>query len=50
MTRDPEKYQDPETFNPARFFTESGSLNDDDMTYAFGFGRRLVQHNSFRVR
>jgi len=41
MTRDAVKYKDPETFNPDRFFTAEGKLNDDDMTYVFGFGRRI---------
>ena len=40
MTRDPEKYKDPEVFNPDRFFDENGELNSDDVGYAFGFGRR----------
>lgn len=42
MTRDPVKYKDPETFNPNHFLTAEGRLTDDDMTYAFGFGRRSV--------
>ena len=40
MTHDPVKYKEPETFNPDRFLTETGDLNDDDVNYAFGFGRR----------
>lgn len=43
MSRDPEKYDDPETFNPSRFLDESGKLNNDEVEYAFGFGRRSVQ-------
>lgn len=42
MTRDPIKYKDPEVFNPERFLTEEGELNDDEVSYAFGFGRRFV--------
>ncbi|KJA23110.1 hypothetical protein HYPSUDRAFT_602382 [Hypholoma sublateritium FD-334 SS-4] len=41
MTRDPVKYKDPEIFNPDRFLTETGELIDDEVTYAFGFGRRI---------
>ncbi|KAF8174079.1 cytochrome P450 [Pholiota molesta] len=41
MTRDSEKYKDPEAFNPDRFFDENGDLNNDDIGYAFGFGRRI---------
>ncbi|KAF9475163.1 cytochrome P450 [Pholiota conissans] len=41
MTRDPTKYKDPEEFNPDRFLNADNELNDDEVTYAFGFGRRL---------
>ncbi|KAF9522740.1 cytochrome P450 [Crepidotus variabilis] len=41
MSRDPAKYDDPETFNPSRFFNPDGTLNDDDVAYEFGFGRRI---------
>lgn len=40
MTRDPKKYHEPEVFNPSRFLCEDGTLNDDDVEYVFGFGRR----------
>lgn len=43
MSRDPENYDNPEAFNPSRFFDESGKLNNDEVEYAFGFGRRSVQ-------
>lgn len=36
MTRDESIYPDPERFNPARFFTPDGNLNDDTVNMAFG--------------
>ncbi|KAF9533208.1 cytochrome P450 [Crepidotus variabilis] len=41
MTHNPDVYPDPDTFNPDRFFTEDGKLNDDEVLYTFGFGRRV---------
>ncbi|KAF5325488.1 hypothetical protein D9619_009914 [Psilocybe cf. subviscida] len=46
LSRDPSIYKDPETFNPDRFFDKDGNLNDDDCSYTFGFGRRLVLCNA----
>ncbi|KAF9475162.1 cytochrome P450 [Pholiota conissans] len=42
MTRDPTKYKGPEEFNPDRFLNADNELNDDEVTYAFGFGRRAT--------
>ncbi|KAF7346404.1 O-methylsterigmatocystin oxidoreductase [Mycena sanguinolenta] len=36
MTRDESIYSEPERFNPDRFFTADGKLNDDDTILAFG--------------
>ncbi|KAK7048410.1 O-methylsterigmatocystin oxidoreductase [Favolaschia claudopus] len=48
MTRDETVYPDPERFNPDRFFTADGKLNDDDTILTFGFGRRICvgRHNA----
>ncbi|KAJ6512887.1 cytochrome P450 [Mycena sanguinolenta] len=40
MTRDESIYPEPERFNPNRFFTADGKLNDEAVL-AFGFGRRI---------
>ncbi|KAJ7596429.1 cytochrome P450 [Mycena floridula] len=41
MSRDESIYPDPEVFNPDRFFDPDGTLNDDDVIFTFGFGRRI---------
>ncbi|KAF8900709.1 cytochrome P450 [Gymnopilus junonius] len=40
MTRDETKYDQPDFFNPNRFFDDNGELNDDELP-SFGFGRRI---------
>ncbi|KIL67639.1 hypothetical protein M378DRAFT_73397, partial [Amanita muscaria Koide BX008] len=41
VTRNEEKYPEPESFCPERFFKSDGTLDDDTVIYAFGFGRRI---------
>ncbi|EIW84358.1 cytochrome P450 [Coniophora puteana RWD-64-598 SS2] len=41
MSRDPQRYPDPETFRPERFLTKDGELNGDDVRFTFGWGRRI---------
>ena len=41
MTRDESLYPDATTFKPERFINEDGTLTDDTVDYAFGFGRRV---------
>ncbi|KAH9930251.1 cytochrome P450 [Fomitopsis serialis] len=40
ISRDPEVYPDPETFNPQRWLDANGRLRDDLKFFTFGFGRR----------
>ncbi|EIW84420.1 cytochrome P450 [Coniophora puteana RWD-64-598 SS2] len=41
MSRNPSRYPDPETFRPERFLTKDGELNNDDVRFTFGWGRRI---------
>ncbi|ESK94246.1 cytochrome p450 [Moniliophthora roreri MCA 2997] len=41
MTRDETVYPDPESFIPERYLTENGTCNSDDLSFTFGFGRRI---------
>lgn len=45
IAHNPERYPEPETFDPTRFFNDNGELNDDNVGYAFGFGRRYAIKN-----
>ena len=41
MTKDPDLYPAPDTFDPERFLDDEGNLKDSDADSApFGFGRR----------
>ncbi|KAF7346383.1 O-methylsterigmatocystin oxidoreductase [Mycena sanguinolenta] len=51
MTRDESIYSEPERFNPDRFFTPDGELNDDNTILTFGFFALIIdrcpgQHNA----
>ncbi|RDB29405.1 hypothetical protein Hypma_016002 [Hypsizygus marmoreus] len=41
MTRDEERYPQPDLFLPERFLDADGNLNDDSTVLTFGFGRRI---------
>jgi len=41
MTRDTNKYPDPEAFKPERFLDADGNVTDDECDFVFGFGRRV---------
>lgn len=43
ITHDEETYPNPDEFQPERFFNANGTLNDDTIGYAYGFGRRYVE-------
>ena len=45
MLHDPLRYPNPESFCPERFIASDGTLSDDDLVVAFGFGRRSVRLN-----
>jgi hypothetical protein len=40
MTRDENKYPSSDQFKPERFLHDDGSLTNDTMALAFGWGRR----------
>ncbi|KAH9474283.1 Cytochrome P450 monooxygenase 64 [Psilocybe cubensis] len=39
--RDPNFFEDPESFNPQRWLAEDGRIKQDLKSYSFGFGRRV---------
>jgi len=41
MSHNEEKYPNPNMFIPERFLREDGTLNDDNIPWVFGFGRRI---------
>jgi len=41
ISQDEALYPNPEVFHPERFFNPDGTLNDDKVDYAFGYGRRI---------
>ncbi|KAL5527311.1 hypothetical protein ACEPAG_6102 [Sanghuangporus baumii] len=41
LGRDPEFYPEPEKFDPSRWITETGQINENIKFYNFGFGRRV---------
>jgi len=47
MTHDEVRYPDPNDFKPERFLHSDGTLNDDAVSYVFGFGRRICPGRHF---
>jgi len=47
MAQDKDKYSDPDTFDPSRFFDSDGQLTNDTCEFAFGFGRRVCPGRHF---
>ncbi|KAL0957067.1 hypothetical protein HGRIS_003164 [Hohenbuehelia grisea] len=47
MTRDNNRYPDPETFKPERYLDTQGKFNGDTVIHAWGFGRRICPGRYF---
>ncbi|KAF9233018.1 cytochrome P450 [Melanogaster broomeanus] len=47
MTHDDVRYPDSNDFKPERFLNSDGTLNDDAVSYVFGFGRRICPGRHF---
>ncbi|KAF8844764.1 cytochrome P450, partial [Paxillus ammoniavirescens] len=47
MTHDDVRYTDPYDFKPERFLDSDGTLNQDTISYVFGFGRRICPGRHF---
>ena len=41
MSQNEKKYPNPEAFTPERFLQDDGTLNEDTVSWTFGFGRRI---------
>ena len=41
ISHDENKYPNPEVFMPERFLRRDGTLNEDKVSWIFGFGRRI---------
>ncbi|KAF9034022.1 cytochrome P450 [Panaeolus papilionaceus] len=42
MIHDKKKYENPNVFNPDRFFDKDGNLSDNDKVLAYGFGQSIA--------
>ncbi|KIJ67614.1 hypothetical protein HYDPIDRAFT_108480 [Hydnomerulius pinastri MD-312] len=47
MTQDNKRYPDSDKFKPERFLNTDGTLNNDTVSYVFGFGRRICPGRHF---